>query len=192
MNARALVVGTALAVGFAGCGLTAVGSREDAPAPVVQPDATTANLIETSVVDTAVPPTPGTGTTQIPIGDLDAGTDADLDGDTDATVGPPPFEIVASSGGAFHAVTPGATLPCSTGGLNAATMVVRNLSASGVSLGWIDYACVEENYGVLPSNRQYSQPTYAGHRWRIRSVADGSIRVDFVIDKAGTYVVTIH
>lgn len=186
------MIGTALAVGFAGCGLTAVGSHEDAPVPAPQPDATKANLIETSVVDTALPPVPGMGSTEIPIGDLDAGTDAELDAGTDATVATAPFDIVASPGGAFHTVTPGEILPCSTGGFDPATMVVRNLTANGIALRWVDYACVEQPYGILPSNRQYSQPTYAGHRWRLRSVVDAAIRVDFVIDKAGTYVVTVH
>lgn len=189
------MIGTALAVGWAGCGLTAVGSHEDAPVPATQVDATGASLTETSVVDTALPPVPGTGSTQLPIGDLDAGADADLDAEADAdaaTTTPPTFEILAPAGGAFHKVTPGDVLPCSTGGSTPAAMVVKNLGPVPVTLGWVDYACVEESYGILGSNRQYTQPTYVGHRWRIRSAVDAGIRGDFVLDAPGTYTVIVH
>jgi hypothetical protein len=61
-----------------------------------------------------------------------------------------------------------------------------------VTVGWVDYACTEITYGTLGSNLQYAQPTFVGNRWRIRNDADSGIRADFVIDAAGTYIVTVR
>ena len=196
VNARSLVIGTALAVAWAGCGLSAVGLHEDPPVPEPQVDATRASVPETSTVDTTLPPVPGAGSTQIPIADAgDAGDAGDADAKLDATTDAPAalaFEIIGPVGGAFHVVTPGEVLPCSTGGSDPAALDVKNLSSENVSLGWVNYDCVEDNYGTLGVKRQYTQPTYAGHRWRIRGAVSGTIRGDFVIDAPGTYTVIVR
>lgn len=188
------MTGTALAIAWAGCGLSAVGLHEDPPDPQV--DATRASVPETSLVDTALPPVPGAGSMQIPIdGDAGDAGDADADAKLDAaTDGPTPlmFEIIAPAGGAYHDVMPGAILPCSTGGLDPAELRVSNLSGEGVVVGWVNYSCTENNYGTLGANRQYTQPTYAGHRWRMRGAVSGTIRGDFVIDAPGTYTIIVR
>ena len=197
VNARALVIGTALAIAWAGCGLSAVGLHEGPPGPTPEVDATRASLPETSAPDTTLPPVPGAGSMQIPIGDADAGdaggadADAKLDATTDAQTALP-FEVISPVGGAFHDVPAGEGLPCSTGGFDPAAMNVKNLSTEPVTLGWVNYKCIEDNYGTLGVNRQYTQPTYAGHRWRIRGTVSGMTRGDFVIDAPGTYTVIVR
>ena len=196
VNARALLIGTALAIAWAGCGLSAVGLHGEPPGPEPEVDATRASVPETSAADTTLPPVPGAGSTPIPIGDADAGDAGDADAKLDATSDAPtaqPFEIIGPVGGAFHGVTPpGDVLPCSTGGSDPAALNVKNMSSEPVSLGWVTYDCVENNYGTLGANRQYTQPTYAGHRWRIRGAVSGTIRGDFVIDAPGTYTVIVR
>lgn len=184
----------ALAVGWAGCGLTAIGSHEEeAPVPEAEVDAPGASLTETSVIDTALPPVPEAASSEIPIGDLDAGTDAnaDLDAGPDGATVDPALEIVTSGGGKFHMVTPGELLPCSVAGGNA-TLVVRNLGAEKIDVRWVNYSCYEVGYGTLGTNKQVAIGTYAGNRWRIRSDADAGILGDFVLDAPGTYTVTVH
>jgi hypothetical protein len=195
VNSRALVIGIALAVAWAGCGLSAVGLHEDPPVPEVQVDAPGASVPETSAFDSALPPVPGSGSTQMPIGEADAGDAGDADAKLDATTDAPttlPFEIIGPVGGAFHLVTPGQLLPCSTGGFEPATLDVKNLSSEDVSLAWVNYNCIENDYGTLGAHRQYMQPTYAGHRWRIRGAVSGTVRGDFVIDAPGTYTVIVR
>ncbi len=174
-----------------------VGLHDDPSVPDPQVDATRASVPETSSVDTTLPPAPGAGSTQIPIGDGDAGDagDADADAKLDAATDGPTaltFEIIPPPGGAYHNVTPGGTLPCSTGGFDPAELTVTNLSSEGVTLGWVNYNCFENNYGTLGVNKQYTQPTYAGHRWRIRGAVSGTIRGDFVIDAPGTYTIIVR
>ncbi len=196
VNARALLIGTALAIAWAGCGLSAVGLHEEPPGPAPEVDAR-ASVPETSAPDTTLPPVPGAGSTQIPIADADAGdagdaeADAKLDATTDAQTAQP-FEIIGPVGGAFHGVTPGEVLPCSIGGFGPAALNVKNLSTEPVTLGWVNYICNEDNYGTLGVNRQYTQPTYTGHRWRIRGAVSKTIRGDFVIDAPGTYTVIVR
>ena len=174
-----------------------VGVHDDPPVPDLQVDATRASLPETSSVDSALRPAPGAGSTQIPIGDGDAGDagDADADAQLDAATDGPTalkFEIIPPVGGAYHNVAPGGFLPCSTGGFDPADMNVTNLSSEPVTLGWVNYNCVEDNYATLGVKRQYMQPTYVGHRWRIRGVGSGTIRGDFVIDAPGTYTIIVR
>lgn len=182
MRLRVIAVLGALA---AGCGLSFVGTYgpapDDADASADDAAPTRKDSASDAMVDDVSVPIPPEGETEVPLEPVDAGFDAD---DPDATP-LPSFEIVAPSGGKFRILTPGAPTPCSVGGVTATSFRVENASSEGVAVRWYDYSCDERGYGMVGSGNQKSQPTYVGHRWRLRSLVDGGIRGDFVLEAPG-------
>ncbi len=166
----------------AGCGITAVATRDDPTSAEQGFDATTAASVEDAMDPQAAP---AGGSNEVPIGDLDSGID-------DGATAPPRFEIIAPAGGKFTILVPGAAKPCSVGSAQAATFTLKNLTAKKARVWWVDYGCVEHDYGTVAANKARSQPTFVTHRWRVRSDVDGGILGDFVLDAPGTYTVIVR
>ncbi|CAN5709833.1 hypothetical protein BH11MYX4_BH11MYX4_14980 [soil metagenome] len=166
----------------AGCGITAVATREDPATADGGRDATAGP----EPADADPQAAPAGGSSEAPIGDLDAGEDAS------STTELPRFEIIAPAGGKFRILAPGAAKPCSVASGQGATFAVKNFTAEKVSVRWVDYGCVEHDYGTVNPNKAKSQPTFVTHRWRIRSDVDAGILGDFVLDAPGTYQVIVR
>ncbi|HSO37055.1 MAG TPA: hypothetical protein VLT33_31235 [Labilithrix sp.] len=174
-----LVVMAVFLVG-AGCGITAVATREDPATADGGRDATA------GPADADPQAAPAGGSSEVPIGDLDAGEDAA------STTELPRFEIIPPAGGKFTILAPGAAKPCSVASGQGATFAVKNFTAEKVRVRWVDYVCVEHDYGTVNPTKAKSQPTFVTHRWRIRSDVDAGILGDFVLDAPGTYQVIVR
>lgn len=172
----------------AGCGLSVVGTLAGGDGADAGVDATLppeASLPETGDGGNNEPvPIPPMDDAETPLDPLDAGDDLDatLDAGDDADAAMPLlFQIVAPAGGKYTIYPPGTPMPCSVGGGGAASFRVENTSGETVAVRWYDYQCKEQNYGTVSTGNAKNQPTYVGHRWRIRG-ADGGLLGDFVLD----------
>jgi len=171
----------------AGCGLSVVGSLAggdgaDAGVDVVSlPEASLPDAGDGGSTDPV--PIPPMEDAETPLDPLDASDDVDatLDAGDDADAAMPPlFEIVAPVNGKYLIYPPGTPMPCSVNGSGAASFRVENTSGETVAVRWYNYQCNEQNYGTVSTGNAKNQPTYVGHRWRIRG-ADGGLLGDFVL-----------
>lgn len=102
---------------------------------------------------------------------------------------PPPYTLTSSNGTSVINVGDGGA--CSSSSPTAATLLFRNRSASAYQKQWIHQSCAEVSYtNVMPGADELFD-TYEGHRWRLRKT-NGEVIVDFTLQTAGDFVVTVY
>lgn len=65
-------------------------------------------------------------------------------------------------------------LQCSSGAMTIATTINwTNNACSPIEAWWIDFNCIEVYYNDVPAMGMFAQPTFVGHRWRLRAKGTG-------------------
>ena len=63
---------------------------------------------------------------------------------------------------------------CSAGGtVTATTINWTNNACSPIEAWWVDFNCIEVYYNDVPAMGMVAQPTFVGHRWRLRAKGTG-------------------
>jgi hypothetical protein len=110
----------------------------------------------------------------------------------DAADASTPSEYTIASSDGMYVVNNEAGGVCSGSGPSA-SIIFQNDGASGFRMEWVRWDdCVEQDYGVVHPKGAYTMSTFATHRWRLRRESDNRLIVDFTVELAGTYIVTVH
>ena len=67
--------------------------------------------------------------------------------------------------------------------------IITNSTNHPLQLYWIDYDCVEQDYGIIEAGQTVIQPTFVTHPWILRAVETGEqVGEIFVADSANPFV----
>lgn len=120
---------------------------------------------------------------------VDASTiDATIDASakTDASTGP---EYTIAANGTYSINnTP---VACSGSG-DPADLYLLNDGKTSYRATWVRPNCTEQDFGVIPPGKQDKHRTYATQRWRLRRTSDNRLIVDFTLQTASDFTVTVH
>lgn len=158
---RTLLVAVALAAG--GCQLvTDTGGLSEGDAD------------SGAAADAAAPVSSGSDASPISVTDAaadarDGGPDAPVDAGARGDTGPVVPPAMGEDGGTL----PGPPASkCSVDSTIPTTLVIANQSTVTIEIWWVDYACIEHDYGNVDPGGSSTLGTFVTHPWRIR--ADGT------------------
>ncbi|CAN5741671.1 hypothetical protein BH09MYX1_BH09MYX1_31880 [soil metagenome] len=172
-----------------GCGLDQAGLLPIGSEAGVGVDAT---IDATGAVDAASADViAADGTTEIPDANGSPDTGQPLDSGLPVVDAAPDAGPLVTITGGTYALDPNDAGICSMNGADN-TFKLLNQHGAAVELIWVDYQCMEMNYGTVAINGMKTQGTFVNHVWRIRNDSDKAFLAQFRLTGAGPYTVTVH